>query len=412
VDDGNGNQYVNDYAKYRNSYEGGNHIAKVVLIDQLYDQFAYGIKKHPLAIRNFIDFALSNWSIKPQHLFIIGKARQYNDMRFGSGAAAAYAQCLVPSFGNPASDQLLTATNTSITPRVAVGRLSVENPADINIYLNKVKGYEHTQQQESDPHQTIDEKLWMKRILHMGGGEGASQQANFRNYLEKYEAVIEDTLFGGTVYHFYKNSTAPIQYVQSEFLRNLINTGVSLITFFGHSSPNSFDIAIDDPNTFSNYNKYHLILSNGCFTGNIYNADRGISEKFVLADGKAAIGFISTVTLSSDQALDIYTQNFYENLGQKYYGSSIGTIMLHTADKFQTLGNPLDKSVAEEMTLHGDPGISLNPHALPDYDLEPQMVSFNPSTVDIKDDQFELKVIVTNLGRAIDDSINLYVEGI
>src|SRR5204863_33576 len=84
-----------------------------------------------------------------------------NEMRFAQNAAAAYAQCLVPTFGNPASDQLLTATNASITPRVAVGRLSVENPADINIYLNKVKGYELQQRQESDPHQTIDEKLWI-----------------------------------------------------------------------------------------------------------------------------------------------------------------------------------------------------------------------------------------------------------
>lgn len=405
-----GVNYVREYAKYRSSPDGGGHQAKVVLIDQLYDQFAYGIRKHPLAIRNFIDFAFDKWIVKPKHLFIIGKGREYNVMRYGAGSAAAYAQCLVPTFGNPGSDALLAATATSITPRVAVGRLSVENSADVGIYLEKVKEYERVQREAGDPHQTIEKKLWMKRVLHMGGGEGAAQQALFKGFLRDYEAIIEDTLFGGTVYNFYKTSTAPIQYIQSDFLRELINTGVSLITFFGHSSPNSFDIAIDDPSTYTNYGKYHVVLSNGCFTGNIYNPAPGISEAFVLANGKAAIAFISTITLSSDQALNIYSNKFYSNLGQKYYGSTIGTIMMKsTGDVEAGYNSAVNRTIAEEMTLHGDPGIVLNPHAKPDYALEPQMVSFLPLAVSMEDDSFRMKIIVTNLGRAVDDSVNLIV---
>ncbi|HXH18836.1 MAG TPA: C25 family cysteine peptidase, partial [Chitinophagales bacterium] len=406
-DDGNQYDYVDAYRKYRNSLEGGSHEVEIVLINQLYDQFAYGIKKSPLAIRNFIDFALQYWTIKPRHLFIIGKGREYNHIRFN---ASAYAQCLVPTFGNPGSDPLLTATTASIIPRVAVGRLSVENPVEIGIYLEKIKSYERKQREAGDPYQTIDNKMWMKRVLHMGGGEGAGQQAQFRYYLEKYENTIEDTLYGGHVYSFYKTSTDPIQNVQSDFLRELINTGVSLITFFGHSSPNSFDIAIDDPSTYTNYEKYHLILSNGCFTGNIFNPSKGISENFVLADGKAAIGFISTITLSSSTALDIYTTNFYKNLGQKYYGSTIGTIMTKSVGDVEACcPTAINKTVAEEMTLHGDPAIRLNPHSKPDYVIEPQMVSIEPSTISIEADSFNLKVIVTNLGYATHDSINVIV---
>jgi len=418
LDDGNGNNYVSEYAKYRNSFEGGGHQAEIVLIDQLYDQFAYGIKKHPLAIRNFIDFALARWNVKPEHLFIIGKGREYvysatdppGSYDKLKNNSLMYAQCLVPTFGHPGSDPLLTATTASIVPRVAVGRLSVENASEINVYLEKVKAYERKQREAGDPYQSIEEKLWMKRILHMGGGEDASQQNLFKAFLKNYETIIEDTLFGGTVYNFYKTSTAPIQIVQSDFLRELINTGVSLITFFGHSSPNSFDIAIDDPSTFTNYEKYHLILSNGCFTGNIYNPIKGISEDFVLVPDKGAIGFISTITFSSSDALNIYTNNFYKNLGKNYYGSTIGTVMQKSiADVEANFGGAVNRTIAEEMTLHGDPGVSLNPHDRPDYALEPQMVSFLPSNVNIEDDSFKLKVIVTNLGRAVKDSVNLIV---
>ena len=411
--------HVGDYAKYRGSVEGGNHEVAVAMIDQLYDQFAYGIKKHPLAIRNFISFALDEWTLKPEHLFIIGKGREYvyapgdpgggyDKMKYN---AQMYAQCLVPTFGYPGSDPLLTATNGSIVPRVAVGRLSAEQSAEVGIYLEKVKAYERVQAEAGDPHQTTDEKLWMKRVMHMGGGEGAAQQAQFVTYLKRYEGIIEDTLYGGDVHSFYKTSTGPIQDLQSEVIRDLINTGVSLITFFGHSSPGIWDIKIDNPETYTNFERYHLLLSNGCFTGNIYQEGWGLSERFVFAENKAAVGFISTIALSSSSALDNYSNFFYEHLSRDDYGNTIGTIMRHAVEDVQDCcgGDPRQRTVAEEMTLHGDPGLRLNIHSKPDYVIEPQMVSFEPATLSIEQESFNVKVVVTNLGRAVDDSVNVMV---
>ena len=39
---------------YRSSPAGGGYNAKVYDIDQLIDQFAFGIKTHPYSIKNFI----------------------------------------------------------------------------------------------------------------------------------------------------------------------------------------------------------------------------------------------------------------------------------------------------------------------------------------------------------------------
>ncbi|MGH2565265.1 MAG: hypothetical protein ACRDE5_12170, partial [Ginsengibacter sp.] len=50
---GSGVNYVDLYRAYRNSSVGGGYNAKIYDIDQLIDQFAYGIKKHPLAIKDF-----------------------------------------------------------------------------------------------------------------------------------------------------------------------------------------------------------------------------------------------------------------------------------------------------------------------------------------------------------------------
>jgi len=47
---------VQDYADYRASIEGGNHKTLVVDVELLYDQFAHGIRKHPLSIKNFVSY--------------------------------------------------------------------------------------------------------------------------------------------------------------------------------------------------------------------------------------------------------------------------------------------------------------------------------------------------------------------
>lgn len=413
TDDGNGNNYVSSYAKYRSTIDGGNHTVQIVDINQLYEQFAYGIKKHPLAIRNFAEFALDNWTTKPEHFFLIGKGRVYDVMRKNVGN---YRQCLVPTFGNTGqdfggADQLLTATNTgSIAPQIAIGRLSVENPNDINIYLEKIQDFETEQRNSGDPYQTIANKIWTKRILHLGGGTGAAQQSTFKFYLDEFKSDIVDTFYGANVQSFFKTTSSPIQIAQSQRLNQMINDGTSMITFFGHSSPNSFDLALDNPQNYTNYKRYPLILSNGCFTGNIYGRNPGISEDFVLAQNKGAIGFLSTTSLSASSGLFSFSNQFYNQLSHEIYGQSIGKALIAATTEIEQCCNfVFNLMISEEMTLHGDPSVHINTHDKPDYVLEPQMIGFNPTQVSVDEDSFTLEVIVTNIGKAIQDSIVLEV---
>ena len=76
---GSGVNYVDLYRAYRNSSAGGGYNVKVYDIDQLIDQFAYGIKKHPLAIKDFIQYAKNTFSPTPQYVFLIGKGITYSD---------------------------------------------------------------------------------------------------------------------------------------------------------------------------------------------------------------------------------------------------------------------------------------------------------------------------------------------
>lgn len=407
--DGNGNNRVEEYRQYRDvaaNPSSGKYTARIVDIDQLYDQFAYGIRKSPLSIRNFIEFAKNTWTnIQPEHVFLIGKGREYPDTRTGGSGTT---QCLVPTFGYPGSDNLLAATRNSDFPTVSIGRLAAETGDDVALYLQKIREYE-TEQNLYSASQAIAPKLWQKQVLHFSGGTGLNEQNLFKYYLQNYKGVVQDTLWGANVTTFSKTDNNPISQSLSQIIRNQIEAGTSLITFFGHSATGAFDFSIDEPENYTNFGKYPVILSNGCFAGFIHDVNQGYSERFVLLPDKGAIAFIATSSLSTSSGLDKFSSKFYLNNSNNTYQSQLGKTLQQSASDL--LSDPgatdFDKMVAFEMTLHGDPGILMNQYPKPDYAIEASSVYFNPANVTPGLDSFDVNVIVTNLGKAIDDSISV-----
>ena len=392
---------ASNYASYRNTTGKTSLLADV---DELYDQFAYGIKKNPLSIRRFVDFAVQNFTVKPEHVFIIGKGMSWDQ---GRKNVTNYALCKVPTFGYPPSDVLLTAKisgTVGYEPGVPIGRIAANNNAEVAAYKNKVMQLE-----------SQNDALWMKNILHFAGGFDLPSQGTLKYYLQQYEAVVEDTSYGGNVTTFSKTSTAPIQITASDSIRNLIETGVSLMTFFGHAAGSGFDQNIDDPSTYNWGGKYPLLIANSCYVGNIHLPPGQYitaSENYTLTPNVGTIGFLATVGANVPLPLYDYTRNFLINLTQTNYGKGIGYAMREAIKTVQVNSYDLLKDACLEMTLHGDPSIDLNTHPFPDYAISAPNVYTAPSLITADLDSFNLKVIVSNIGKAVNDSIILEVKRI
>ena len=396
---------ANAYANYRLSSFNNPQNSFIVNINELYDQFAYGIEKHPYAIRGFVDYVLDNWSSQPNYLFLLGKSVKADLARNG----ANFHQNLVPSFGNPASDLMLTAgLNGSITESpIPMGRIAATNPNHVSWYLNKVIQHENpVPNTSSSPYGETD---WMKQALHFAGGDDASSASQFMGYLNGYKNTLEDDYFGGNVRSYAKTSTAPIQTTMSDSIRNAIGNGVALMTFFGHASATGgFDQNIDNPVDWPNQNgKYPFLLGNACLAGDIHlPTANSVSETHVLIENKGVIGFLASVDFGLAYYLDIYSSEFYRNISFKNYGGSVGRHIKNTIQAIQGSGsNILTTSTTLGMTLHGDPSISLHSYSKPDYMIKNTSVYFTPSVVTSDLDSFEVNIVIANLGKAIDTTI-------
>ncbi len=411
--DGAGNNHVDQYRIYRSSTAGGSYNAKVVDINQLIDQFGYGIKNNPLGIRNFASYAINTFAVAPKHFFLIGKGLTYNEYRAYETDPNTAGLNLVPTFGFPASDNLLTATRTGVTARVSIGRLSAISGTEVGQYLNKVKQYELAQ--VTTP-QTIGDKGWMKNVAQITGAiDDNSLYGLITAYMQGYEQVIGDTAFGGKVYSFSKN-IGQAALGTNKIVDTLFTEGISLLTYFGHSSPNTLEFNLDNPQNYSNTGKYPLIIVNGCNTGNLFLFDtlrpvsKGtLSEKYVFANQKGSIGFIASTHFGLPQQLNYVTLAFYRNLADYLYGGTVGDIM--KASMEQVSNNYAFDFIArihcEEITYHGDPAIRLNPSNKPDYTITNDFISFNPSVISVADEKMVINAKIVNIGKAINDSLTI-----
>ncbi|MCB0652573.1 MAG: hypothetical protein KDC85_14950 [Saprospiraceae bacterium] len=397
--DGQGNNRVQEYADYRSSADGGNHNVLIAEIQQLYDQFAYGIPNHAISIRNFGHWAKKNWSAA-KFMFIMGKGRQYDAIRKPDQLAAPGNQTyFIPTFGIPGSDNLLLGSTTSQAPILAIGRIPASSALDIKYYLDKIKTHESgfTSENEKD-------RSWRKEIIHLGGGGSPSEQLTLKNHLEQMADIIENNEFGGHVYGFYKTSSEPVQQSQSAELTSRINSGASIITFFGHSGTGGFDFSIDDPTTYQNYGHYPIMFSLGCLSGQIHLDLESVGEKFIFQEEKAALGFVATTGYGYIFALSNAAKKIYEYLGTDLYGRGIGEILQQTLQHFdETTGIPT-RTLVQQLTLNGDPALVVTPGAGPDYKFDVANTKFSPTVIDAQRDSFELKFRVQNIGRALADS--------
>ena len=415
--DGNGNNYVQNYSSYRSSPTGGSYNCKIVDAQQLIDQFAFGVKHHPLAIRNFAAYALANFSAVPKYFFLVGKGLNYQQFRSYESDPNVNSLALVPTFGWPASDNLLTATRNGEAATIPIGRLSAISGGQIGYYLAKIKQYDSLL---NTAPQTISSKGWMKNIALITGALSDTNLSNLINsYMAAYNNIAKDTLFGAQVYNFNRNSGLNVALGTNLSLQNLFSNGISLLTYFGHSSPNTVEFGLSEPQYFNNANKYPVVIINGCEAGDMFEFDTlilvsggSLSEKYVFEPQGGSIAFIANSFLGLPTELNYFTSAFYNNFCKNMYGQSLGNIMQSTMGSVYSIyySDYIAQCHVEEINLHGDPALTLYPQLLPDYAIQDSLVTISPSPANAASGTISITVRMLNIGKAINDSLPVLIQ--
>ena len=407
LSDDNGVNPVQAFADYRQSAAGGNRKVAIVDINELYEQFAYGVRFHPIALRNFLHYAEQQWT-DVKHVFLLGKGLDYTQFRTpAQQSALTDSLFFLPTFGTPAADGPFVTQGSSLgAPMAALGRLAVTDAHEISAYLDKLKLHDQTL---ANAGQTIEEKAWMKRVIHNSGGL-AGETGAIKVYTSDMANILGGNRFGADVHTFYKTSNDPIQLSSYEQILDLINSGVSIWTIYGHSSAFAVDFDIGTPSNYSNTGRYPLMMILGCFSGLCSSPQQGIGEQFLLAPDRGAIAYIASVNYSYITALHEYGSKYYELMGGADYGKSVGEILQHTIGALAGTGDLGLIAVLHQNLLQGDPAVSISPQPGPDYLIDQPTVKFDPNPVGLEQNSFKLNFKLANIGENTGGQLALKIE--
>lgn len=398
----------NQYRMYRQSISGGGYNVVMANIEELYLQYGGGIKQHINGIRRFALHSYDLSTQKPEALLLLGKGL-YPTIARGN----AFSQNLIPTFGVPASDILITSNlpGTSLwKPLIPTGRLSVNTEAGILNYLDKITAYESNQNQ-NDVYDTPS-KDWQKHIIHLIGGTDLSQQASFNAQMEIMKIKAEGDRFGGKVHTLKRESDDPIPPTQLQDIMTRIANGVSVMTYYGHKgvTNSGFEINLDDLQNWNNTNKYPLMIANSCYNGDLFELGLGSSsEYFVNTPNLGAIGYISSVSTGFHPMVGVYSNELYKQFTRISYSESIAKNMSNAIDTLESPGNMYMEVTATQMLLNGDPALKVNYHNRPEIELLEQNIFFKPDYVDLNTDSIEMHIALKNLGSSIIDSFTIEI---
>ncbi|MDO7851279.1 putative type IX secretion system sortase PorU2 [Hymenobacter convexus] len=421
------------YASYR-ANPGTAGVARydtlMVTAHQLYDQFTYGDRSW-LAMRHFARWiAAANTAGRPRYLLLLGKGLQPSagGRAYISGTASLPRALgeqgldLVPTSSRSVSDNMLTAdyANNNFTAQLSTGRLTVTTPAQVMIYLNKLREYD-----------LAGDQPWRKNVLHLGGGTNPGEFTLFRSYLDKYKQHVERPLFGGkvvaTIERTIVNPTGNSVLVPAD-ISSYLTTGLGLISYFGHGSPTAFSLDFGTPDSNPNYNnpgKYPVIMIDGCASASLfYDNSPTYFESWLFSANKGAIGCLGSSGESYDAYLDVAKDQLTQLLfnDPNWYGKSIPTVYNETVRRLQSNGglfNPNDLISVEQMLSTmwlGDPAVALYAPPLPDLQVSNSTLSIRPvapaTTVTASSTSFSLMIGVSNPLKVTTDKVQIRVTRI
>ena len=374
------------YANYRSSVEGGNYKPVVVNVEELYDLYSFGIAKHPLAIKHFLNDALENWDIKPEHCFLIGRGI----VNYRAKHLQNWSQNFIPTFGSQASDQIFGAADFSPLSRIAIGRLNVTRSGEISNYLEKVKAVELPN--FDDPCKYVKEQLWRHQILHIGSRNFVDTLYNpyNRGLLKQANIASEGGITASSKFLFLDEEeqvantckiSNPNQLVNC--MKNTIkNEGVKIISFLGGSNKSSWDIEIGSSLNYDFNNQYPIVIGQDEFAGNLYTTyfsddQTNLPMEWLNQANKGAtayIGFNGILDMFAGAGLvdDLYEQMFVANV-EATLGQQLNQA-IHTHFNKPEFAN---KYAANTVSYSGDPALKYYTNHQPEIILNEENINID-----------------------------------
>jgi hypothetical protein len=363
--DGNGDQltWLSDMVALR---EAQGLRVKVADIEDIYDEFSYGIKS-PQALKDFLSYAYSNWSPPaPQYVLLVGDSTYDPKDHWMEGDTTAYlpAYLIFTKYkGETVTDEwFVTISGEDAIPDMYIGRLPAADAAQAATMVAKITAYEATPNTKFD-----DPDAWERNILLV-----ADNQRQGADYLYEadFAAMNEDA---AALLPAYMNPHAGylgIHYASAAFLTDFITTtlnteGALMVNYSGHGATQIWadEHILDsgDHSALTNTTELPFFVSMSCETGFFAYPEvwsfPSLAEA-LLRSSAGAVAALMPTGMTTTEGQRILNSALFEHI----FSEDIRTLGPAIASAKQTLlanGSIEYEQISQTFLLFGDPATVL-----------------------------------------------------
>jgi hypothetical protein len=373
----------------------------VVDINQIYDEFSYGLLK-PNALKDFVKYAFQYWqSPAPSYIVLMGDmSYDYRDLIEDSY------KNFIPSigyfaftYGWSASDNLIvTVSGIDVAPDLAIGRLSCETIEEANLLVDKIIRYPDD-----------NTKSWKQNTIFLASGLSEADENQF--------GFNDASLLLGNTYVFPHGYSADfvLRYPtkpehephqgEGPRMRAEINQGAALVNYYGHGGGVQWDLVFldDDIDLLENGGRLPVVLSVTCYTAHFDN-QKVFGEHFNLVQNKGSIGFYGSSGLTYwGIGKAINNKLFNELFVEK--NMIIGKAIMNSKNQVPSSG--IYGTQINLLTYLGDPALGITLPLLPEFVISSSDITISPE-YPLADDTVSVKININNLGRTFSgDSVTV-----
>ena len=311
----------------------------VVTTDQLFDAFNYG-ERSPYALQNYLQLAATNWRTHPQTVLLVGGASfdPRNYLGFSENDFVPSRMIETAAF-KTASDDWLTDFKQTGFGTIPTGRLPVSTPAETELVVSKIVGYERGNGAGSWNQQALviaDQNIGadFTTAANVAGADMPASLAVTKILADGQDpAVIKQQILGA------------------------LNNGSLLVNYIGHGSEEQWSFAdffdVTASASLSNGNRLPVYLLMDCLNGffhDVYQSSLSTSLMLAPNGGAVAVWASSGFTDAAPQAtmdqalLGGWKSNPSLPIGKAILNAKLGIV---------------DADVRRTWNLFGDPAMKL-----------------------------------------------------
>lgn len=382
-----------------------NPIVKIVDIQDIYDEFSYGLLD-PAALKNFLKYTFENWQQPaPADIVLVGDL-SWDFRKLVADSRPTFIPSLpfhAKEYGLAASDNNLTAfLGNDYVPEMSIGRISCETVEEGNILVDKIINYP-----------ADNSKFWKQNVILIGSGVSANDEATLRFNDECL--WIDDTylkpqgIYSTKIFRFPNKPAHQPFYGGPNEIKNAFSNGAVMANYYGHGGGYQWDFSFntDDIYQLNNGDRLPFITSVTCYTAH-FDDQEVFGEQFNSVEGKGSISFWGSSALTWWGQGKTMTKEFFRHVLQnKKYVTGDAIFATKAAFSFS---DPYTSSQVALATLLGDPALELALPKTPDFIVNSSDISIYPESP-LVTDTILVKIKIKNYGLTFpNDSVTVQLS--